>query len=137
MKKVTGQAVQQFATQVVWLSVSCAAALSVLDAYRASGVFHWFLVIFGGGYFGWISQSAFLCRQNHRHRQPNNRGDFMREVLDTWDGLLKYEPQLADEHAIACEWLTKTWTVAELAECAKSGLTVEEMQRRQRGGCSL
>jgi hypothetical protein len=123
--------VKKVAAQFVWLSVSCAAALSILNVHRCSGALHWFLLVFGAGYFGWIAQVAFACRQTHMVR--SNRGDFMREVLDTWDSILKYEPQLADEHAIACEWLTKTWTVAELAEPAKSGLTIAEMQRRKRG----
>jgi hypothetical protein len=44
------------------------------------------------------------------------RGDFVREVLRIWDETLKLEPELASEHAIAVEWLTWTWTVAELDE---------------------
>jgi|HubBroStandDraft_6_1064221.scaffolds.fasta_scaffold1029363_1 hypothetical protein len=44
------------------------------------------------------------------------RGEFVREVLRIWDETLKLAPELAGEHAIAVEWLTKTWTVAELDE---------------------
>lgn len=48
--------------------------------------------------------------------QGTPRGDFVREVLRIWDAALKLEPGLADEHAIAVEWLTRTWSVEELEQ---------------------
>jgi len=112
----------------LWLLAIWVLETALSYANNTSHLFFKFAFALSGGAIArWLFRLA-----RHLDRR-SNRGDFMREVLDTWDSLLKYEPQLADEHAIACEWLTKTWTVAELAEPAKSGLTIEEMQHRKRG----
>lgn len=44
------------------------------------------------------------------------RGDFVRATLATWDETAKLFPEVTQEHAIAVEWLTKTWTVEELEQ---------------------
>ena len=42
------------------------------------------------------------------------RGEVIQDMLAVWDAAVKIHPELRPEYEIACEWLTRTWTVEEL-----------------------
>ena len=42
------------------------------------------------------------------------RGQVIREILGIWDETLKLHPELTEEHHIAVEWITRTFTGSEL-----------------------
>jgi hypothetical protein len=44
------------------------------------------------------------------------RGDFVKAVLEIWDESVAIFPELRKEYDVAVEWLTKTWTTAELEQ---------------------
>ena len=49
------------------------------------------------------------------------RADFVREMLSVWDEIGALFPELQKEKEIAQEWLTKTFTLAELEQPVGSG----------------
>lgn len=49
------------------------------------------------------------------------RGDFILEILAVWDEIAKYFPELDSERELATEWLTKTFTTAELEQPVGDG----------------
>ena len=67
--------------------------------------------LLGGITVGWIARVADDCRAGH----AKTRMQFVQELMEIWDATLAAAPYVADEHRIATDWLTKTWTVAELA----------------------
>jgi hypothetical protein len=57
--------------------------------------------------------TAKLCE--HTIKALNqSRGRAILEIMAIWDATAKMFPELAQEHKIAIEWLTHTFTIAEI-----------------------